>query len=257
MASAEVVHDAARRLGTVGIDVMPIKGALLQHWLYDDPADRSMTDVDLLVRPPELDSAVRTLTAGGYEPMSRSSIGAHVLRSRHGLALDLHPRLFDGARYRLPTDAIFARSAIDESLYGTRVCVPAPLDAYAHLIGKFGSDHANATAIRRLDEIVRMGRLVDATPACVAQHLVDVGMRRVARYVLPLVAAVGDPTAHAIHAALPPDPIGVMVATVARATLESPRTGPTIGALAAHALNHSLPSAARSGARALARRRRR
>lgn len=251
MVSTAVVCDVAERLAVIDIEVMPIKGSLLQHWLYEDPAERMMTDVDLLLMPSALDRAVTVLRSAGYRALGTTSIGAQVLRSPQQIAVDLHPRLFDDARYRLPTAAVFSRGVRDDVLFGARVRVPARLDCYAHLIGKFGSDHVNAAATHRLDEITRMGRLLAETPARTARHLVDVGMRRVARYVLSLAAAAGDTTARDTLAALPKDPVGAVTVRIVDAVLRSPRSDSGVGAVAAHALNHSLPSAARSGARAL------
>ncbi len=250
--ASEVVRDVAERLERPGIDIMPVKGALLQHWLYDDPAERAMSDVDVLVRPYQARAAHDLLERAGYHPMGRSSVGAFVMRSPFGLALDLHPQLFDRLRYNLPTADVFSRSSPDRALFGVLVRLPSPLDAYAHLIGKFGSDHLNAQSDERLEEIARMSRRIEAPPELVAHHLVRCGMRRVARYVLPLVSeAVEDPFGVAVFRHLPRDPIGERVASIARPVLAN--TGPHswIGAITAHMLNDSLPRGVRSGVRAM------
>jgi len=250
--ASEVVRDVAEKLEPLGIEVMPVKGALLQHWLYDDPADRAMSDVDVLVRPHQARTAHGVLERAGYRPMSRTSAGAFVMRSPLGLALDLHPQLFDRARYNLSTADVFSRSSPDRALFGALVRLPSPLDAYAHLIGKFGSDHLHAGSTRRLDEIARMPRRIEAPPGLVARHLIRCGMRRVARYVLPLVSeTTGDAFAAQVLRHLPPDPIGETLAAIARPVLAN--TGPhsRIGAVTAHMLNDSLPRGVRSGVRAL------
>jgi hypothetical protein len=231
---------------------MPVKGALLQHWLYDDPTERPLTDVDLLVRPDDLDRAIERLESVGYRRVAESGFGPVVLQTPLGLALDLHPSLFDRARYRLPTHELFARSSEDTTLFGASVRLPSPLDAYAHLIGKAGSDHLNAHATARLDEIARMTGRIDAAPETVARHLVHCGMRRVSRYVLPLVhQASGDSFADQVHDCLPFDPIGRGIARVANPVLVRASAHSRVGALMAHLLNHSLPRGVHSGGRAL------
>jgi len=237
---------------------MPVKGALLQHWLYEDPSERPLTDVDLLVPPRDLRSAVMRLQSAGYRPAGRSSIGAVVMGTPLGVALDLHPRLFDRARYRLPTHELFGRSSEDRVLYGASVRLPSPLDVYAHLIGKFGSDHLNARATARLDEIARMASQLRASPETVARHLVHCGMRRVSRYVLPMVhRTTGDGFALQVCDRLPRDPVGRGVVALADfgLALSAPRSG--TAALIAHCLNESLPRGVRSGLRALVQRSRR
>jgi len=255
LAANALVADVAGKLARSGISVMPVKGALLQHWLYDDPTERSLTDVDLLVLPADLEVAVKRLESAGYRLLARPSFGPVVLRTPFGLALDLHPSLFDAARYRLSTEELFARSSEDTRLYGVRVQLPSPLDVYAHLIGKFGSDHLDGGATGRLDEIARMASRINAPPETVAQHLVHCGMRRVSRYVLPLVhQATNEPFAAQVHRCLPFDPIGRCIATIASRSLQDAPALSRTAALVAHLLNDSLPRGARSGTRALLQR---
>ncbi len=251
MAATGLVGDVARKLAGPGIRVMPVKGALLQHWLYDDPSERPLSDVDLLVQPGDFNRAVERLESEGYRRAAGSGVGAIVMQTPLGLALDLHPQLFDRARYRLPTHDLFARSSEDRLLYGASVRLPSPLDVYAHLIGKFGSDHLDARSTSRLREIAKMVTHLDAPPETVARHLVHCGMRRVSRYVLPLVHRVtGDAFALRVHDALPSDPIGRGVVAAANLALAEGAERYRLGALAAHLLNDSVPRGIHSGVRA-------
>ncbi len=258
MLATELVGDAARTLAELGIQVMPVKGALLQHWLYDNPAERPMTDVDLLVRPDDFRAAVGRLEAAGYRRTRHRSVGGSVMQTPFGLALDLHSQLFDRARYRMPTRDLFARSSEDRVLYGASVQLPSPLDVYAHLIGKFGSDHLEAGSKARLDEIARMATRLDASSETVARHLVHCGMSRVSRYVLPLVhRTTGDGFALQVHRFLPFDPIGRGIAAAANLMLAGAPPETRSGALVAHLLNDSLPRGVHSGTRAFLQRARR
>jgi hypothetical protein len=45
---------------------MPLKGAWLSETVYDDPARRSMSDLDVLVQKRELDAAMPRLLVLGY-----------------------------------------------------------------------------------------------------------------------------------------------------------------------------------------------
>ena len=258
MLATELVGDVARAVAGLGIEVMPVKGALLQHWLYDDPAERPMTDVDLLVRPDDFGSALERLEGAGYRRTRHRSVGGTVLETPFGLALDLHPQLFDRARYRMPTVDLFARSSEDHVLYGTSVQIPSPLDVYAHLIGKFGSDHLDGGSTARLGEIARMATRLDASPETVARHLVRCGMGRVSRYVLPLVhRTVGDEFALQAYESLPFDPMGRGVVAAANLVLAGAAPQALSGALVAHSLNDSLPRGVHSGVRAFLQRVRR
>lgn len=252
LAASALVADVAGKLAGSGISVMPVKGALLQHWLYDDPTERPLTDVDILVHPAALQRAAGLLEAAGYRRTPHSSVGGIVMQTPLGLVLDLHSQLFDGARYRMPTDDLFARASEDQVLFGTSVRLPAPLDVYAHLIGKFGSDHLDARATARLDEIARMATRLDASPETVAGHLVHCGVRRVSRYVLPLVQqATGDSFALQVRDRLPADRIGQAIAFAANRVLRGASPQSLAAALVAHLLNDSLPQGVYSGTRAL------
>ena len=60
---------------------MPVKGALLQHWLYDDPSERLLSDVDLLVRPEDFGRAIERLESEGYRRAAGSGVGAIVMQT--------------------------------------------------------------------------------------------------------------------------------------------------------------------------------
>ena len=53
-------------LESAGIDVLPLKGAWLSAFVYDDPAQRAMTDLDLLVRTGDRDASHTQFLALGY-----------------------------------------------------------------------------------------------------------------------------------------------------------------------------------------------
>jgi hypothetical protein len=255
LAATALVGDVAQRLAGPGIPVMPLKGVLLQHWLYDEPTERPLTDVDLLVHPADLASAVERLEASRYRRTPHHTVGGCVMETPLGLALDLHSQLFDRARYRMPTADLFARSSEDQALYGASVRLPSPLDVYAHLIGKFGSDHLDARSTARLDEIARMATRLDVSPKTVVRHLLHCGMRRVSRYVLPLVyRTTTDTFALQVHDGLPPDPIGCAIVALAGPVLARASSSSHAGAVTAHLLNQSLPRGLHSGLRALLQR---
>lgn len=58
--------DALRLLSTEGIPVVLLKGAALAHTTYGSFVDRPMSDIDLLVRPNQADSAQAALRDAGW-----------------------------------------------------------------------------------------------------------------------------------------------------------------------------------------------
>ncbi len=254
----EIVGDVARRLALSGIDVMPLKGALLHKLVYSDPADRPLSDVDILVRPKDALRARDVLVGAGYAPTEYPWQFSTEYRSPFALVLDLHTSLFDEARYRFSATAVFSRGRRDSLLFGAPVVVQHPLDLYAHLVGKFASDHLDRSATTRLKELSLAAERLDLAPDETALHLLKCGMRRAARYVLPLARDVcGDNFAPAVLALLPPDPIGDALASLGQYVISRRPPYSPAGAVVAHLLNDSLPRGLWSGVRAISRNARR
>lgn len=245
----EILRDATAALDARGISVMPLKGVLFQLVLYRDPADRLLSDVDILVPAGDFGRAIDALMAAGFEPVSagRSLIEAQ-LRSPKGMAVDLHRQLFSPGRYKLSTRDVFSRASRDDRLLGLPLFLAHPYDTAAHLIGKFVSDHVTHDALARLAELARWVAHCQIDPERLAKHLQATGMARAARYMLAQGIAVhGEPFFTETFAALPFDPLGAACTRFARAVL--PRIdGTVLAPLPAHLLNCSLPRAGASAA---------
>lgn len=238
----EALRDTAELLAQRNIPLMPLKGVLFQHVLYPDPAERLVSDVDVLVPEHCFGSAIETLLAGGFQPekASRSLIEV-ALRSKHGLSIDLHRRLFSPGRYALSTRALFQRATRDSQLLGVPLHLADPHDTAAHLIGKIVSDHVSVELDRRLAELSKWCERFEIEPIRLSQHLVDCGLGRAARYTFELGIERTD-TAGFFRAALdalPPDPVGQACVRVARALIPRLKAD-ALAPLPAHLLNSTL-----------------
>jgi hypothetical protein len=100
-----ILVDSASMLDRERIAYRALKGPVLAHGVYGDPALRSFGDVDLLVRGSSFDAAAHALGALGFgrrfaEPRpgfdARFSKGA-CLEREDGMELDLHRTLAPGA----------------------------------------------------------------------------------------------------------------------------------------------------------------
>ncbi len=136
----------AARFNQAGIPVMVLKGAALLLTLYDRPDEREMTDIDLLVKPADLDRAQELLEELGHhrgEALFREDFFPryyYEIQYRVGLlstfAIDLHVRPFRLLRLSrvMPDDAIW-RNAVDISIGDATVLIPCPDDMLIHLAG--------------------------------------------------------------------------------------------------------------------------
>lgn len=235
-------HDfatAVRVLNGEGILPMPLKGVLLQHTVYQDPADRLLSDADLLVPPGRFDEAVGALRAAGYriEPEGRAGVTTQGLGAH--LRVDVHRRVFPPGLYGLRVDQMFARGRIDEELFDGVVVVPAPLDLFAHLVGNFAKGRHGAADVPQLRDFSAVASRFSLVPARVARHLEVHGLARAARYSLGHAVDAGDEFAAQVLRRLPQDLVGHASATVARRLTER-YDGRTVTLLAPHLVNRTL-----------------
>lgn len=102
-------------LAASGVPAILLKGAALAQAIYGNPALRPMGDLDLLVRPADVDTALATLAGLGYRPWqhepapgSTRTYENEILLRREGAPapLEVHWGLFDSPHYqeRLPME---------------------------------------------------------------------------------------------------------------------------------------------------------
>ena len=86
--------EAAAALADAGVPVLLLKGASYGGWLYDDPAERPMTDVDLMVGTNDHGRALEVLARIGFRPggpASQRSPRQHAVTLRREYdTVDLH-----------------------------------------------------------------------------------------------------------------------------------------------------------------------
>jgi hypothetical protein len=131
---AQVEHLARllTELKAVGIPVMLIKGRGLAERLYDDPAERLSTDIDLLVHPADLKRAGDVLEKADYQPYK-----PNLFRARHfhipyfcpkpggTSVVELHWDLtFRDARVRFDTGSWWDRAVATNLRSGTVLIPP-------------------------------------------------------------------------------------------------------------------------------------
>ncbi len=240
-------HDFAasvRILNEAGIIPMPLKGVLLQHVVYQDPADRVLSDADLLVPPGRFDEAVEALRAAGHRiaPEGRAAVSTKGPRAR--LEVDVHRRLFSPGLYGLSAEHMFARGTLEPRLFDAVVVVPHALDLYAHLVGNFAKGRHGAGDGAQLRDFSAVASRFALAPGAVARHLEKHGLSRAARYALAHAAQYGDPFAPKVLSRLRLDPIGSASAAAARELTKRLGGSAKLCSIAPHLVNRNLPRGA-------------
>lgn len=114
-----------RQLSAEGIVPVVLKGPSVAHLDLADPAERTWSDVDVLVRPAQLDRAVAVIVGSGAERLSHTRrtgwdrrFGKSVSLRVDGIEVDVHRTLAEGVYgARIPLDHLH-ESAVDLPLAG-------------------------------------------------------------------------------------------------------------------------------------------
>ena len=160
-------------LNEVGITPALLKGGLaLFDGPYDDPADRMMRDLDILVPEPSRTAAIAVLERLGYGVVQRYEAGHHAFgdfaRSGDRGCVDLHTELVDPS-YVLPAAEVLARARQTEadgvsyfSLSATDRVMHNVLHAQIHYLGNFYRGEMQLQQIFELAALARhFGSAVD------------------------------------------------------------------------------------------------
>ena len=159
-ARAERALDA---LAAAGVTPVALKGLDLIHRLYERFDERTMDDIDLLVRQSELVPALDALRKAGWVTPEESRT-THYIRSSHhlplsepgplGVELELHWNLAQEDRYRIDPAGLFDRAAtVDVGGRATRRLCDA--DLVGHLL----VHHLSHYFDRRLKWVVDLQRI--------------------------------------------------------------------------------------------------
>ncbi|MGB5704213.1 MAG: nucleotidyltransferase family protein [Polyangiales bacterium] len=209
MTATALVGELALRLGNQviaacaerGIVLMPLKGLLLLGRWPSLRGRRDLVDIDLLIRAPDTEAVGGVLRALGFEETVRTSAGGTFSSEAWPLSIDVHRKLFPHGMFRVSTDGVFSRAALDESLFVAPVARMSDEDIFAHLIGHFVKGRGAFPDDKSLDDLrwmLKQGcfRLEDAEP--LGAHLRALGLQRAAGYVLAHESFRDEPVASAV-----------------------------------------------------------
>lgn len=134
------LEHAVSALDGAGLRACVLKGPMLGERLYPPRTARLSMDVDLLVRPADVDRAARVLRSAGYQGDSDAD-ASYLLRHAHHLhftrtgmpAVELHFRAYAGFGAVLPASALMDRATEYRLNGNVRVLVPSPEDEFVYL----------------------------------------------------------------------------------------------------------------------------
>ncbi len=155
-------------LSRAGVRPVVLKGTDFLHRLYRSLDERTVDDVDLLIRPAELEASLRSLVAAGFR-LPEEPRALHYVRTSHhvplggpgpiGVDFELHWNLAQSGRFRIDATALVDR-ALPIAIGSERGLRLAPTDAVAHLV----LHHFTHYFDRRLKWIVDLAHIERAEP---------------------------------------------------------------------------------------------
>ena len=102
-----------------GIAYAVIKGAHVRELVYEDPAVRPASDIDVLVAPADREAAARILIGAGYKMDAKAeNISHEATFSKEPVHIDLHWDILRPGRTRIPmTGAMLARRSRTQDFF--------------------------------------------------------------------------------------------------------------------------------------------
>lgn len=239
-----VLETGARVLGQHSIPIMPLKGIWLQQFVYADPSERPITDVDVLVPDAQYARALTALRDAGWAVCGANAAETALRSPTWPLPLDVHRALFVRTGFDMPSHALFERGTVDEHAFGVRVVSPDPLDVFAHLVGHFVKSRGGRDSERHaLRDFPELASRFELEPSATARHLERCGLARASRYALRCVPATVDASGFCRDTLgeLGADPVGQLCAASMLALREFSSARSPFAVLPGFALERSLP----------------
>jgi hypothetical protein len=227
----------ADRLVAAGVQVAPIKGVAYANHLYALPAERPMTDVDLLVEP--FATAEVVLGGLGFAREPHAPLHHATAWVRGDLVIDLHRGIIGAGRSRIDIAAVWSR-AVEGWPAGALQLEPAD-ELVFHLV------HMIRCRLRGpLIQVVDAARLLDRCDVAVALERARAwrmsgSVRLALRYVRDVLAGVTypggwlGPPADEILEARQPSPVRKLIFDVATAGSPGRLVARMLGAVFARA----------------------
>jgi hypothetical protein len=162
------------RFQAAQIPALPVKGIVSAHTLYDDVADRLLTDVDLKIRPRDFDRVLAVVAREGWRTVQRMRAYGNVVFVVDHVYVDIEGYLSSPGLSHLSVDVMIARARASEVLGFPHLLPDFHDHAVVLLLNVFKDKliHAFAWAVRDLERLPSRG---DFDPVTLASRLDQVG----------------------------------------------------------------------------------
>lgn len=162
-AGRNAAREVVAALETSQIQVVAVKGLVTASTLYDDPAERPMSDIDLRIRPQHIARATALGRQAGWHVAHTSQIYPIVSFDVAGVRVEIEGTVGPPGLCALPIDQMISRAEETEAL-GFRCRFPEIHDHALQLVVNIFKDKLVEAAPWALDDVARIVRHRDFLP---------------------------------------------------------------------------------------------
>jgi hypothetical protein len=154
-----ILARALPRFEAAGVDVLPVKGIVTAGLLYDDVSERPITDIDLRIRPRDLERALEVGKRAGWTLLRYSRPYLNVVFRTDGLSLDVEASIGPPGLCAIDVGDMITRARRVESPYGYRYLEPELHDHAVVLCVNAFKDKLSRCAPWAVSDVERIARL--------------------------------------------------------------------------------------------------
>lgn len=118
LAGLKITADITRIAEKTGIGTAAMRGIVLAHMLYPDPAMRPMHDIDLLIKPAARNRFLAAMKEAGHHP--REFLRSQYVYVINNVTMEIHWQLLSNKRYRekFDSDLLVSSGVREETAVG-------------------------------------------------------------------------------------------------------------------------------------------
>jgi hypothetical protein len=152
-------------------EVLPVKGIVTARTLYDDPAERTLADVDVRVAgPAALERVVAFAREGGHLVIKHSRAYENVVVDLEGVEVDVECHVGPPGVCALTVRSMLHRSTIRDDVFGFPCAIPEVHDHALLLAVNVFKDKLVGAAPWSIEDLVRIAASAGFEPAALAER---------------------------------------------------------------------------------------